>query len=280
MRPPGVLVACGDPMQIQAKAHLSYQFPYPTEVLLLIEAAHSRDQKLISDTLKIWPPVDFVRKDDELTGGRGIVFTANRLVDITYEAVVERPHRITSLAGLSRTPIHALPNDALRYIRASHYCPSDRLEAFVMREFGTKQGGDNAAQILDWIGRHVDYRFGISNTQTTGLDTFVDRAGVCRDFTHLAITLFRAAGIPARAVSAYACQIDPPDMHAVVEVFLQGSWWLVDPSGKAPIDGLVRVATGLDATDIAFMTIFGSAQMNEQAIHVTRMEEPKDVTAP
>ena len=98
-----------------------------------------------------------------------------------------------------------------------------------------------------------------------GLDTFVDRAGVCRDFTHLAITLFRAAGIPARAVSAYACKLDPPDMHAVAEVFLAGSWWLVDPTGKAPIEGLIRVATGLDATDIAFMTIFGQGGLVRQS---------------
>ncbi len=252
-------------MRIAAKANLVYQFAYPTEVLLLIEAAHSTDQTILSESLSISPHVDIVRKDDPATGERRVVFTAQGQVEIDYEVVAERPHSITSLAGLARTPIHLLPVDALRYLRASHYCPSDRLQAFVMREFGSKQGGDNAAEILEWIGRHVDYRFGISDTQTTGLDTFVDRAGVCRDFTHLAITLFRAAGIPARAVSAYACKLDPPDMHAVAEVFLAGSWWLVDPTGKAPIEGLIRVATGLDATDIAFMTIFGQGGLVRQS---------------
>jgi len=66
----------------------------------------------------------------------------------------------------------------------------------------------------------------------------------------------------------------------VVEVWLDGAWHMVDATGLAPIEGMVRIAVGRDATDIAFMTIFGSAQMNEQAIHVTRMEEPRDVTAP
>ncbi|MEI7931496.1 MAG: transglutaminase family protein [Alphaproteobacteria bacterium] len=260
-------------MRIHAKSSLTYQFAYPSEVLLLIEAAHSSDQRVISENLTITPGVDIVRKDDPMTGERRLVFTAQGQVDIHYEARVERPHSITSLAGLARTPVAALPVEALRYLRASHYCPSDRLQAFVMREFGTKQGGDNAAAIIDWVGAHVDYRFGVSDTQTTGLDTFVDRAGVCRDFTHLAITLLRAAGIPARAVSAYACKLDPPDMHAIVEVYLAGSWWLVDPTGKAPIDGLVRIATGLDATDIAFMTIFGQGTLVWQSFSAVMVPE-------
>jgi hypothetical protein len=33
---------------------------------------------------------------------------------------------------------------------------------------------------------------------------------------------------------------------------------VVDASGLAPIEGLVRIAVGRDATDIAFMTVFGS----------------------
>jgi transglutaminase-like putative cysteine protease len=40
---------------------------------------------------------------------------------------------------------------------------------------------------------------------------------VCRDFAHLGIALCRALGIPARFVSAYAYQLQPPDFHAVFE---------------------------------------------------------------
>ena len=69
--------------------------------------------------------------------------------------------------------------------------------------------------ILEWIHRNLDYVAGVSDAETTAERTFVDRAGVCRDFTHLGITLARALGIPARAVSAYALQLDPPDFHAI-----------------------------------------------------------------
>ncbi|MDO8323921.1 MAG: transglutaminase family protein, partial [Phenylobacterium sp.] len=103
------------------------------------------------------------------------------------------------------------------------------------------------------------------------MDTFVDRAGVCRDFAHLAISLCRAADIPARAVSAYAWKLEPPDLHAVAEVYLGGRWRLIDATGLAPIDGLVRVATGLDAADIAFMTIFGRANLISQSFTVGKI---------
>jgi transglutaminase-like putative cysteine protease len=83
----------------------------------------------------------------------------------------------------------------------------------------------------------------------------------------------RAAGIPARLVSAYAWKLDPPDFHAVVDVWLDNDWHLIDASGLAPIEGLVRIAVGRDATDISFMTIFGYAEMVSQEVCVTRLDE-------
>lgn len=103
------------------------------------------------------------------------------------------------------------------------------------------------------------------------METFIDHAGVCRDFSHLLIALCRAADIPARAVSAYAWSLEPPDLHAIAEVYLGGRWRMVDATGKAPINGLVRGATGRDAADIAFMTIFGEAQLVEQSFRINRV---------
>ena len=105
----------------------------------------------------------------------------------------------------------------------------------------------------------MDYVPGSSDTETTAADAFVSRQGVCRDYAHLLASFARAAGIPARLVSAYAWRLEPPDFHAVVEVWLDGGWHLVDPTGLAPIEGMARIAVGRDATDIAFMTIFGEA---------------------
>ena len=110
---------------------------------------------------------------------------------------------------------------------------------------------------------------GCSDAETTAHDTFEAREGICRDFAHVMISMARALDIPARMVSAYAWKLDPPDFHAVVEVYLEGGWYLVDPSGLAPIDGLVRIGVGRDAVDASFMTIFGgSAELNSQSVSV------------
>ncbi|WP_275186026.1 transglutaminase family protein [Bradyrhizobium sp. CSA112] len=124
--------------------------------------------------------------------------------------------------------------------------------------------------ISDWIHRNVDYVSGVSNAETTAERTFIDRAGVCRDFAHLGITLARALGIPARAVSAYALQLDPHDFHAVFEVHLENSWWLIDATQLAPIEGIIRIGSGRDASDIAFLTSDRQCQVLRQTIEVSK----------
>lgn len=255
-------------MQFQIQAELTYDFAERCEVLLLLEAARGPDQTVHRERLELTPGADVARLDDPLTGERRGVFTAEGRVQLRYEAEVEVLARDAGLRGEPVVPIRDLPGEALRYLRSSRYCPSDRFERFVEREFGTVSGGDKVAEIIDWVRGHLDYCAGVSDSTSTALDTFVDRAGVCRDFAHLAIALCRAADIPARAVSAYAWKLEPPDLHAVVEVYVGGRWRLVDPTGKAPIDGLVRVATGVDAADIAFMTIFGRAELVSQSFAV------------
>jgi len=255
-------------MRFSIQARLAYWFAEPSEVLLLLEAARSRDQAVHAESLTISPSNGIARLDDSLNGERRAVFTGHGRVQIDYDAEVEVLPRETGLDDAPALPIRDLPSDALRYLRPSRYCPSDRFEAFAHREFGPLRGGEKVAAILAWIDSHMDYRVGVSDASTTALDSFVDRAGVCRDFTHLAITLCRAGDIPARAVSAYAWGLEPPDLHAIAEVYLGGRWRMVDATGRAPVEGLVRVATGLDAADIAFMTIFGRAELEAQSFEI------------
>jgi len=73
---------------------------------------------------------------------------------------------------------------------------------------------------------------------------------VCRDFAHLAISLCRALNIPARFVTGYACYADPPaDFHALFEAYLGGQWRLFDPTRLSPVEDLVRIGTGRDASE-------------------------------
>ena len=47
--------------------------------------------------------------------------------------------------------------------------------------------------------------------------------------------------------------------YAVKASEIERSWWVVDATELAPRQSLLRVATGRDAADTAFLTSFGAA---------------------
>jgi transglutaminase-like putative cysteine protease len=261
-----------DAMRLSVEARLVYRFAAPCEVLLLLEPARSPRQRVLSERWTAPQGSELARFEDPATGERRAILDCHGDVELIYAAEVETDPDRHDLAGLRAGRVRDLPGDVLPFLRPSRYCPSDRFERIASSRFGHLAGGDKVAAIMAWVGRHLTYEAGVSDAGSTALDTFIDAAGVCRDYAHLAITLCRAAEIPARAVSAYAWRLDPPDLHAVVEVFLEGRWRLADPTGLAPLEGLVRIASGRDAADIAFMHIFGNAELLEQSFRVTRLE--------
>ncbi len=166
-----------------------------------------------------------------------------------------------------------LPGEVLTYLYPSRYCQSDRLLTLANQEFGHLPLGYNrATAICDWVKRQVRFQGNTTNSNTSALDTIVDRVGVCRDFAHLMIALCRAANLPARMASGMDYGADPilgpPDFHAYVEVFLGDRWYIFDPSGTAIPMGFARFATGRDAADIAFATIFGNVTAAQPVISI------------
>jgi transglutaminase-like putative cysteine protease len=256
-------------LRLHVRADLDYDFPDGGEAIVSIQAAVSPDQSVLSETLTIDPPVEIIQDHPDDRGERRFRTAFSGRTRIVYDAIVDNGRRIDLPAGAHQHVWTDLPQDALQYLTPSRYCPSDMFIRFAHREFGhLESGGARVNAVLDWIHSHLDYVPGISNSETTAAQTFVDRAGVCRDFSHLGITLCRALNIPARAVSAYAFRLDPPDFHAVFEVYLDGGWWLVDPTRLASVDGLVRIGVGRDAADIAFLSTTGACMNNAQEVTV------------
>lgn len=260
-------------MRLSIRVELDYHFPAAADVLLAIEAAQLPDQLLLEDLLTVGGagPLRPIAGEDGV--GRRTWLSAEGKLCAAYRATVDVGRRAPALDGLAAVPLRDLPAEVVPYLWPSRYCEADRFEAFVERHFGGLEGGAGVRAMADWIQGEIDYVAGSSDATTSAVDSFVARQGVCRDHAHLLASFARAAGIPARLVSAYAWQLDPPDFHAVVEVWLDGAWHLIDPTGRAPLEGLVRIAVGRDATDIAFMTIFGEAEMVRQSVKVTRVGE-------
>jgi transglutaminase-like putative cysteine protease len=239
-----------------------------------IQAACTPRQTVVEEALSFNQSATASYYTDAQTQGRFIALQARRGgVSIRYSAVVELTHFEAAPGSLLEHSPQALPGYVLPYLYPSRYCQSDRLVAFASQQFGNLPMGYCRPQaICDWVRRHVLFQGNTSNSNTSALDTLIERVGVCRDFAHLMIALCRAANLPARMASGIDYGADPVlgplDFHAYVEVFLGDRWYIFDPSGTAIPMGFVRFATGRDAADIAFATIFGSVNAAQPVIDI------------
>ncbi len=242
---------------------LEYDVLQQTLFLFNIAVPPASGQRVRCESITLEPAGQF----DEFCDATG----ANRLLRVN----VDPGHfSVRYLAGIDldapsidpsadRTPLAVLPPDVIPYVLASRYCDAEALFALACEEFGNiAPGYAQVDAVCRWIRANIEYRIGTSSPTTTARDVVANRAGVCRDFAHLAIALCRALNIPARFVTGYTRYEDPPqDFHAVFEAYLGERWQLFDPTELAPIDSIVRIGTGRDAGDVAFATLFGSARL-------------------
>lgn len=264
-------------MTFNVASRLAYEVRDTTVFLLNIEAAALRNQKILTERLNLTPTVAVDRH--ELDGGTRLVRVVVEpgTFEVDYAATIDLSMYDADPASLRETPVAELPLEVTPFLNPSRYCQSDRLARFALREFGAlPPGHQRVTAICNWIYENVDYLSGSSTSETSAYDTMVQRAGVCRDFAHLGIAFCRALSIPARFASSYAWQLDPPDFHAVFECYLDGAWYLFDPTRKAALQGLVRIGVGRDAADAAFATIFGNAVMTDMAVSISPVEEVED----
>ncbi len=158
-----------------------------------------------------------------------------------------------------------LPDDVLIYTLPSRFCLPDLLADEAWSRFGGLARGHGRVQaICDHVHQHLTFLYGSSGPTTTAAEVNASGYGVCRDFTHLAITFCRALNIPARYVFGYLPEIDVPpspapmDFAAWMEVWLGDRWWTFDPRNNRPRKGRVLIGRGRDAADVAMATTFGA----------------------
>lgn len=267
-------------VRLQFAIDLHYELAYPgTDFVFNIHAAKTSSQQVVNEHLAISQPVVTTIQTDPATQARYLRLTAAQgSLDVAYRATLDIDHQVADPDLIGETPVARLPLSVLTYIYPSRYCQSDRLGLLAMNEFGALPKGYRRVEaIQQWVRSHVDFRSNTSNSNTSAIDTLTDRVGVCRDFAHLMIALCRALSIPARFTTGIDYGADPAlgptDFHAYVEVFLDGRWYIFDPSGTAIPMGFVRLGTGRDAADASYATIFGSISAPPPVITISALTE-------
>ena len=277
-------------MKFQVGCELDYDVSTKSTCIFNIQAIENEHQQIIESNLKIDPDCDRQEYNVPYVENSYLRLTVPEgKLAISYQATVDLHHDTEDKDNILELAPADIPMDVIHYLYPSRYCQSDRLMKLAQDEFGerprvadrrkgTLELGDcqpgyaRVNAICDWIFHKVTYMSGSSDSHTSAYDTVTERAGVCRDFAHLGIALCRALNIPARFVSAYAWQLDPPDFHACFEAYLGNRWYLFDPTRLAPVEGLVRIGTGRDAADTAFATFFGALQLNNMKVYIDRID--------
>ena len=261
---------------VQLHSELTYSVITPTTILLQVAAMHTGRQFISDELMTVNPstPVDYLQSGAQ--GNR-----ASRLIlqpgftTIHYSATATLSPKEPFGGDLREMDYTELSADILPYLHPSRYCESDKLGKFAADMFGEMtRGFDRVSKIADWVYESLSYTPGSTGPSSTACDVLLQRAGVCRDFAHVSIALCRALGIPARYVSGYAVNLEPPDFHGFFEAYLGGDWILFDATKLAPVSGFVRIGTGRDAADVAFATLIGQATLTNMIVQAIDPSQP------
>jgi transglutaminase-like putative cysteine protease len=254
-------------MLVRIGCQFEYEAPDNTPSLWQVRPRSNTEQRIVTEA---WQPPAPGRIYFDTYGNAcdRLTLPAGRSI-LRYDATVEVPPSFDDAdKGATQVGIEDLPDDAFVYLLPSRFCWPDMLHDAAWELFGAAEPGWLRVQgVCDWLHDHIRYEPGASTTLTTAYDVWESRTGVCRDITHLGVTLCRALNVPARYVAGYLPDIAvvppelPMDFCSWFEAWLEGRWWTFDPRNNEARIGRVVIARGRDALDTAMVTTWGAAQL-------------------
>lgn len=268
-------------MLIRVGYDMIFDVPAPVPMVLLLYTHPSRVPHLQHpEQLTTEPQIPVHEFTDGFGNHVGRLFAPAGKLRLRYDAIVEDSGRPDILDEDARqVPVEELPDEALPFLLSSRYCEVDLLSQTAWDLFGKMPPGWTRVQaICDWVNAHVSFGYEHARSTKTALDVYNERKGVCRDFTHLALTFCRCLNIPARYCNGYLGDIGiepepfPMDFNAWFEVYLGEQWYTFDARHNVPRIGRVLIARGRDATDVAMTTSFGSTKLERFEVWTDEIE--------
>ncbi len=257
-------------MQISVGYEIIYDLPNPTPILATLNIHQSRAADLVEpDNLVTSPPVPFSGYFDNFGNWVTRITAPSGRIRLSARAIVNDSGQPDAVVpGAIQHPIEELPQETLIFLLGSRYCETDHLSTIAWNLFGsTPLGWARVQAICDFVHNHLAFGYQHARPTKTAWEAYQEKAGVCRDFAHLAIAFCRCMNIPARYCTGYLGDIGVPPMDAPMdfsgwfEVYLGGQWHVFDARFNTPRIGRILMARGRDAADVAISITFGASTL-------------------
>jgi len=201
---------------------------------------------------------------------------------------IEKPHRQLSITASSRVRVNRTPpptrspawetvgaeaiamtsldadGPAIALYPSRRVALFDEATAYATQSFGPHRPiFEAASELARRIRSDFTYDPEATEVNTTAVEAFDRRRGVCQDFAHIMIAAVRGIALPALYVSGYIRTIPPPSKerlagadatHAWVSVWCGASlgWRDFDPTNATSIQNdHIVVARGRDYSDVS-----------------------------
>jgi transglutaminase-like putative cysteine protease len=254
----------------------------PTAVIYVLHVHPSRTSDLVTpETFRIEPSLRVEEYFDGYGNRCGRVNAPAGIIRFLNDTVIrDSGEPDPSVPNAIQHDVTSLPLDTLAFVLPSRYCEVDsELLDFAWSTFAsTLPGWPRVRAICDFVHQHIRFDYMQARANRTALEAFRERVGVCRDFTHLAITLCRCLNIPARYVTGYLGDIGVPlspgpmDFSAWFEVFLGQRWYTFDARHNARRIGRVVIGSGRDAGDVPITMAFGKHRLEHFEVTTEQVE--------
>ena len=257
-------------MQIRIGYELIFECQRSTPMLLALHVHPSRRADLvIPDDIVTDPRVSMRVYRDAFDNLCTRLVAPAGSIRLSSEAVINDDGAADVVAPeVNQVPVETLPDETLVFLLGSRYCETDRLSQIAWDLFGgTPPGWLRVQAICAFVHEHITFGYEHARPTKTAWEAFQERTGVCRDFTHLAVTLCRCMNIPARYCTGYVSDIGLPPPYATMdfaawfEAYLDGGWYAFDPRNYTPRIGRILMARGRDAADVAISNSFGTTTL-------------------
>ncbi len=252
-----------------------YQYDVPVERSthrLHLCPIHDWDQRVLAHTLTLKPDAATLQFED-VFGNRVTTFSIEEPYQelvIAADSIVEihdgDPFEFAKKKLKPSFPLAWMPWEQAMlfpYLRPVELPDSQLTELF---EFAMGIVHKNEQDLMEtlfainlMLFKEYQYAPGTTNLETTPYDVFVNKRGVCQDFSNLFICMARLLGIPARYVCGYVFTGNTGEgragsdaSHAWVQLYLPNMGWRsFDPTnGVIPTTGHVRIGYGRYHRDV------------------------------